>query len=145
MSLPLTSGQLVNQFARANEPPDGATFVSVEDEHAASQSVLPLLITASTPRAVETLARRIHGTGQRAELPFVHISGRDLPIGAQALTERCSGLLDAAAGGSVLISDVEEMARIVQDVLLEARETGIRSSHTAAVRLMARTTVSLLD
>lgn len=146
MSLPLTSGPLANHFVRADEPPGVARFISVEDEHAASQSAARLLITASTQREVESLARRIHGAGRRAELPFVHVSGRDLPIAAQALMERCSGLLDAAAGGSVLISEVEEMARIVQDVLLEVLSTLEVARHTpAAVHLMAGTTVSLLD
>ena len=102
-----------------DELPSAETFVAVEDEDAASRSAARLLITASTQRGVEALARRIHETGLRAELPFVHTWACDLPIGAEALSDHCSGFLDAAAGGSMLISDVEEMPPIVQDVLLE--------------------------
>jgi DNA-binding NtrC family response regulator len=122
------------------------TFLAVEDEDAASRSGARLLITASTQQGVETLARRIHGTGLRAELPFIHTWACDLPIGAEALREHCSGFLDAAAGGSMLISDVEEMPPIVQDVLLELL-AGLEFARrpSAAVRLISGTTVSLLD
>ena len=35
------------------------------------------------------------------------------------LTDACSSLLDTAAGGSILISDVEEMPSTVQRVLMD--------------------------
>ena len=129
-----------------DEPQSAVTFLAVEDEDAVSRSAARLLITAPTPRGVETLARRIHGAGLRAELPFVHTWACDLSIGAEALTEQCSGFLDAAAGGSMLISDVEEMPPIVQDVLLELldRLEFVRRP-AAAVRLISGTTVSLFD
>jgi DNA-binding NtrC family response regulator len=131
---------------RADEPHSAVTVLAVEDEHAASRSAARLLITASTPRGVETLARRIHSGGLRAQLPFVHTSAGDLPIGAAPLKEHCAGVLDAAAGGSLLISNVEEMPPIVQDVLLELLDTLEGARHpSAAVRLIAGTTVSLLD
>ena len=104
------------------------------------------LITASTPQAVETLARRIHESGPRAQFPFVMTSAGDLPVGAQALREDCVGFLDAAAGGTVLMSAVEEMSSAVQDALIDllaALESARRPS--AAVRLISGTTVSLLD
>jgi DNA-binding NtrC family response regulator len=44
---------------------------AVQDEDAAGRSSARLLITASTPRGVETIARRIHGIGPRAQFPFV--------------------------------------------------------------------------
>ena len=129
-----------------DEPPSTVTFLAVEDEVAASRSAARLLITAQTQRGVESLARRIHGAGRRAELPFVHAWACDLPIGAEPLREHCAGFLDAAAGGSMLISDVEEMPPMVQDVLLEllaGLEFARRPSD--AVRLISGTTVSLLD
>ena len=84
---------------------------AVEDVNVASRSPARLLITASTPQAVETLARRIHGSGPRAQFPFLMICAGDLPVGAQALRDGCVGLLDAAAGGSVLVSAVRKCRR----------------------------------
>lgn len=54
--------------------------------------------------------------------------------------------VDAAAGGSVLVSAVEEMPSAVQDALIDllaALESARRPS--AAVRLISGTTVSLFD
>ena len=121
-------------------------LLALEDAKLASQSPARLLITAATPQAVETLARRIHDSGPRAPFPFVRISAGDLPVGAQALREKCGGFLDAAAGGTVLISAVEEMAPAVQEALIDllaALEAARKPS--AAVRLVSGTTVSLFD
>lgn len=129
-----------------DEPQNARTVLAAEDEDAASRSAARLLITSSTPQGVEALARRIHGAGLRAALPFVHASACDLSIGADALREQCSGFLDAAAGGSMLISDIEEMPPIVQDVLLELLAgLELLRRPSAAVRLISGTTVSLLD
>ena len=95
----------------------------VEDEAVAAGSDAKLLITASAPLLVEALARRIHGAGVRAALPFVQTWVCEFPIDRQILGATCSSLLDTAAGGSVLISDVEEMPRIVQDMLIELLQT----------------------
>jgi DNA-binding NtrC family response regulator len=92
------------------------------------------------------VARRVHLAGVRAELPFVQTWACDLPIEAEALGEQCCSLLDAAAGGSLLIADIEEMPPVVQDVLVEVLaglELSLRPS--AAVRLISGTTESLLD
>jgi len=121
-------------------------LLAVEDVNVASRSPERLLITASTPQAVETLARRIHGIGPRAKCPFVVTCAGDLPVGAQALRYGCVRFLDAAAGGSVLVSAVEEMPSAVQEALIDelaALESARRPS--AAVRLISGTTVSLLD
>jgi two-component system response regulator PilR (NtrC family) len=121
-------------------------WLAAEDEHVAGRFPARLLITASTQRGVETLARRIHARGPRAQFPFVHTSARDLPVDPEALTEYCSSLLDAAAGGSILIDAVEEMPLVVQGALidlLERLEFARRPS--PAVRLISGTTVSLLD
>ena len=118
----------------------------IEDHEVARRSSARLLITASTTRRVERLARHIHAGGPRAPLPFVHAAGGDFPSGPQALRERCLGMLDAAGGGSVLISAVEDIQPAVQDALLEllvALEGARRPA--AAVRLISGTTVSLLE
>ena len=118
----------------------------VEDEEVAAGSDAKLLITASEPLVVEALARRIHAAGTRAALPFVQTSACDFSIDRQILSATCSSLLDTAAGGSVLISDVEEMPGIVQDMLIElVADLELARTPFPLVRLMAGTTVSLLD
>lgn len=129
-----------------SEPDYAVAFLADEDEDAASRSPARLLISASTQRGVETLARRIHGGGPRAHRPFVQMSAGDLPVEPAVLKEYCRSVLAAAAGGSVLISAVEEMPPAVQDTLIEllAGPEFARGTPTA-VRLIAGTTVSLLD
>jgi len=117
-----------------------------EDEEMASRSAARLLITASARGRTEALAQRIHGVSSRAGFPFVRTRARNLPIEPQMLRDTCSDLLDAAAGGSVLISDVEEMPPAVQGALVETlAELESARPPSAAVRLIASTTVSLLD
>jgi DNA-binding NtrC family response regulator len=95
---------------------------------------------------VETLARRIHEAGPRAQFPFIHKRARHLPIEPEALGPYCSSVLDAAAGGSILISAVEEMPPVVQNSLIELlARLELARCPSAAVRLMSGTTVSLRD
>jgi DNA-binding NtrC family response regulator len=124
----------------------GVASLSVEDEDLASQSSARLLISGATPQGVEVLARRVHVSGPRAPYPFVHIHAASLPVGRPALRAYCVRVLSAAAGGSVLLSAVEEMPAPVQRrliELLEQLESGSPSS--APIRLISGTTVSLLD
>jgi DNA-binding NtrC family response regulator len=118
----------------------------VEDEEAAARSDAKLLITASAPLIVEALARRIHAAGARAALPFIQTWACDFPIDRQVLETTCSSLLDSAAGGSMLMSDVEQMPRIVQDVLIDLlADLELARMPLPLVRLISGTTVSLLD
>lgn len=118
----------------------------VEDEEMAGRSSAPLLVTASTRGEVETVARRIHETSFRAAAPFVRVRTGTLPIEPRLLSESCSALLDDATGGSMLMTDVEEMPAIVQGVLIELlAELQRARAPSAAVRLISGTTVSLLD
>jgi DNA-binding NtrC family response regulator len=121
-------------------------LLAVEDEHLASRSPARLLITAPTQPGVETLAMRVHETGPRARFPFVHTCASDLPVEPEVLREYCTTVLAAATGGSVLITGVEEMPPVVQEVLSEllAGLEFVRSP-SADVRLISGTTVSLLD
>jgi DNA-binding NtrC family response regulator len=66
-----------------------------------------------------TLARRIHGAGARAQFPFVQTWAVELPVGPELLKEYCARLLDSAAGGSLLVSAVEEMPATVQDAMID--------------------------
>jgi DNA-binding NtrC family response regulator len=123
-----------------------ATHPGVEEEEIAGQSSATLLITASTRGEVETLAHRIHQISSRATAPFVRVRTRALPIEPRMLRESCSALLDAATGGTMFMSDVEEMPAIVQGVLIELlAELQSGRAPSAAVRLISGTTVPLLD
>ena len=118
----------------------------VEDEVVAARSDAKLLITASAPVLVEALARRIHAAGIRAALPFVQTWACDFPSDRQMLRATCSSLLNTAAGGSLLIRDIEEMPRIVQDMLIELlAHLELARTPFPVVRLVSGTTVCLLD
>jgi len=128
------------------ETDQGLPWLAIQDEDVASRSPARLLITASTQQGVETLARRVHETGPRASFPFVHRWAGDLAVEPQVLKEHCRNVLAAAAGGSVLISAVEEMPPAVQDTLSELlAELAFARRPSAEVRLIAGTTVSLRD
>jgi two-component system, response regulator FlrC len=153
MSTPFVSEQLGSFRPSAQSSVESAeqadqtrALLDVEDLDAASRSAARLLISASTQQAVETLAWRIHGNGPRGRFPFIMADGGEFPVGAQALKEHCVRWLDAAAGGSVLITSVEEMPATVQEALIDLL-AGLQSARrrSAAVRLMSGTTVSLLD
>ena len=154
MSIQFTSEQLASlvRDARRSVEPTGEqadhalALLAVEDVSVASGSAARLLITAPTRQSVETVARRIHGSGPRALFPFVITSAAELPVGPQALREDCVRFLDAAAGGSVLVSAVEEMPAAVQEAFVDLL-AGLESARkpSAAVRLISGTTVSLLD
>ena len=116
-----------------------------DDERVAAQTRARVLITGPTSRYVATVARRVHMLSDRERFPFVEIRAAALPDGNR-LRSCCAALLDAAAGGSVLLTDVEEMSPGVQERLIEllAQLTNDREP-SAAVRLISGTTVSLLD
>jgi len=117
-----------------------------EGEDSAIRSHARLLISAATQREVEALASRVHETGPRAPFPFVHTPAGDLPVDPAVLKEYCTSVFAGAAGGSVLISAVEEMPPAVQDTLIELLAGPEFSPGTSTgVRLISGTTVSLLD
>jgi DNA-binding NtrC family response regulator len=118
----------------------------LDDEDLASHSPARVLITASTQQGVEMLARRVHAGGPRSQSPFVHVCGGGLSVEPEVVKEYFTRVLTTAAGGSILISAVEEMAPAVQDALMELL-AGFEFAPTpsATVRLISGTTVSLLD
>ena len=118
----------------------------IYDEELAYTSKARLLITAQTPGYAEALARRIHDVGRGASVPFVSVAAVDLPIDQEMLRETCWKLLDAASGGTLFISDVDQMAATVQDLLPEVFEELQRANASwPAVRLVSGTSVSLLE
>ena len=123
---------------------DALALLPVDDEDVGSQSRARLLITAPTQQGVENLARRIHDAGPRARFPFVQTWGVELPVGPELLKEYCARLLDSAAGGSLLVSAVEEMPATVQDALIDLLG-GLEFARMPTARLISETTVSLRD
>ena len=119
---------------------------NAEDEAAAAHSVARLLISGASRQAVESVARRVHHAGRRAPFPFLHERACNLPIDPETLREHCSRFLDAAAGGSLLIIDVEDTPPVVQEGLIDLlADLESASPPSAAVRLMSGTTVGLFD
>jgi DNA-binding NtrC family response regulator len=117
----------------------------VEDEYIAGRSAAALLITAWTRDAMETLARRIHEASFPSPAPFVRVRAGVLPSQPRMFRENCSALLDAATGGSVFITDVEETPAGVQSVLIELLDERQRARVPAPARVISGTTVSLVD
>jgi DNA-binding NtrC family response regulator len=118
----------------------------VDDEDLASKSQARILITACASEDVEALARRVHDASPRALLPFVQIGAVDLPADPRLLRATCSSLLSVARGGTMFISDVEQMSASAQGLLLEViAELERTTPSSAAVRLMSGTTVALVD
>jgi len=123
---------------------DALALLPVDDEDVVSRSPARLLITAPTQQGVENLARRIHGAGRRARCPFVQTWAVELPVGPELLKEHCARLLDSAAGGSLLVSAVEDMPATVQDALIDLLG-GLEFARMPTARLISGTTVSLRD
>jgi DNA-binding NtrC family response regulator len=60
--------------------------------------------------------------------------------------ETCAGLIEAAAGGTLLLTGVEEMPAFAQDRFIETlAQLQDARNPSVAVRLMAGTTVSLRE
>lgn len=113
---------------------------------AARSAAATVLITADGVATVERLARRIHAASDRAASPFVLVAAATLPIDAAVLTETCADLLDSARGGSLLLTDVEQMPAVVQSGLMDTftcLEAALEP--IGRVRLMAGTTTTLHD
>jgi DNA-binding NtrC family response regulator len=128
-----------------------AGYVVPEWDHAIEEvtlaarcSATTVLITADCVAAVERLARRIHAASARAASPFVLVAAASLPGDAALLTETCADLLDTASGGSLLLTDVEDIPSTVQSRLIETfacLQAALKPK--SRVRLMAGTTTIL--
>ena len=117
-----------------------------EDEHTAARSAVRILITGSRATDVEGAARRIHAASSRATATLIKASADALPSDPVALRTVCASLIDAAPGGTLLFTGVEDMSCLVQDQLIEmlAQFQGIGAS-SSGVRIIAATTVDLRE
>jgi DNA-binding NtrC family response regulator len=134
----------MHQIGNTN-PYDAPVLLDLEDEELASRTDATLLITAANGGG-ETVARRIHGASLRADFPFLRVSAGGFPIDPVMLRVTCARLLDTASGGSVFITDIEDLPPIVQDLLVELLgNLQFARAPSDAVRVMTGTAVSLLD
>ena len=122
------------------------SYRDIIDEDLARGSSVKLLITNFGQLGTEALDYRIHRGSSRAFFPFIRVQAADLASERRLLEHTCCSFLDQAAGGTVLISDVDEMAPAVQELFLDlVQELELARSPNAAVRLVAGTTVPLTD
>lgn len=120
---------------------------AAEDEAlAAACDDIALLISASERGAMDALARRVHAASARHHRPFVSASAAALPREPAALVACCRRLQDSAAGGSLLLGEIERMPADIQDRFLDLF-TALQNDRApaAATRLVAGTTVRLYD
>jgi DNA-binding NtrC family response regulator len=133
----------VEPFAVAEAVQDGNQAIG-DEELAARCATATLLIEASRATDVERIARRIHAFSIRGTAPFVHVPTTTLPIDLAMFRKTCADLLEAAAGGTLLLGGVEQLPAILQDRLHETLdELQNAREPSAAVRLMAGTTAPL--
>ena len=124
----------------------GAVGLPAMDEAVAGRSAMRLLITAKTGPAVETIARRIHAAGPRAELPFIRFRAGRFPDEPGRLAVTCAKLFELAAGGTLLMNDIETMPRVVQERVIELFEAlELARTPAVTVRLISGTTVLLFN
>jgi hypothetical protein len=91
-------------------------------------------------------SRRLHDAGPRGRFPFVQTWAVEFPVGPDPLKEYCAGLLDSAAGGSLLVNAVEEMPASVQDAMIDLlRDLESARAPSDTAQLISGTTVPLLD
>jgi DNA-binding NtrC family response regulator len=107
----------------------------------------PLLITAPFPFTVRAIARRVHGASSRADAPLLHASLVAFPLDAARLQSLWAELLDRTAGGSLLLTELEETPPAVQEHLIGVLDdlSNARRASTPTVRIMGGTTAILSD
>lgn len=119
--------------------------LDTEDERLAAHTWMPLLISAPCVNTVTAVARRIHSAGLGATAPFVRFPASELLDQPEQFASQWTLLMEAGHGGSILITDVDEMSRPAQALFIESLNQLAATRSTLPARLMTGTTVSLLD
>ncbi len=114
-----------------------ATQQAVEQAAVAARSELPVVVVGPDGGGRSHLARAIHAWSSRGEGPLVALSVAAMPerqqrselfgseSGGDALKSGASaGALEAAANGSLLISDADRLSPAVRETLVEALRSG---------------------
>jgi transcriptional regulator of acetoin/glycerol metabolism len=117
-------------------------WVDPDDAVLATTHRLPVLIAASSDKAVANAAREIHVASFTRPAPLVTFRASGFFQQPQPFAAQWRALCDAARDGSVLITAIEEMSYAAQVLLLDAL-TAARTSRSP--RLIAGTTVALVD
>ncbi|HHQ14085.1 MAG TPA: sigma-54-dependent Fis family transcriptional regulator [Chromatiales bacterium] len=113
----------------------------------------PVLITGETGSGREAVARYIHAAGGAQQQPFVKLSSAALTpdnaarqlSGADTADGIEHGLLKQAAGGTLFIADLQDLAPEAQNLLLGVLDQGsyTRVGHAAAEPLECRFVASI--
>jgi transcriptional regulator of aromatic amino acid metabolism len=122
-----------------------AQRVDTEDEILAVRHRLPLLISARCASTVTRVARRIHVAAFSPAAPLVIFPAAELLGQPEQFAEQWSLLMHAGRGGSVLITDVEEMSGGAQALFAESLNQLCNTASPRAARLITGTSVSLLE
>ena len=116
------------------------------DEDVASQCDVPVLVTAQTERASETIARRIHDRSRRVHLPFVPIPSGTLPVDRTQLSAAFGQLLRLAHGGTLFFASIERTPTPVQGFLFDlVQQIWDPPQLHRSPRVIAGTTATLAD
>jgi DNA-binding NtrC family response regulator len=128
-----------------------------------AQGDIPVLILGESGAGKEVLARWVHARSPRAELPFLTLNCAALPRdlleaeifgiekGVATGVDRRAGILEQAAGGTILLDEIGDMALETQAKLLRVLEgkrffrVGGHSEVAVDVRFLAATNRPLDD
>ena len=117
------------------------------DLQAAAPHSSTLLLVGESGTLRESLARFVHESGTRAAQPFVCLVASAI-VDSEAESQLLGaadrpGLLEQAGGGTLFISDIEELSPVAQRVLLGVLETGMwRPAGATAARAFTGRVVS---
>jgi DNA-binding NtrC family response regulator len=131
---------------RAEFSDGDACFADGVDHMIAARYCLPMLISAPTGSAVRRVACRVHevcfGSAPR---PFIEQDAAALPSSPAAFTTRWRELTSEAAGGTLLLTDIEATPVPIQHALAEGLMFNARLDRAERLRPIAGTTVRLFD
>jgi DNA-binding NtrC family response regulator len=159
----MAGGESFQEWAAIFGPGPGSRQVFEDIERAARADRQPVLICGEVGSGKELAARRIHILGSAATAPLLELPCRALPTilmeselfgfekGALPwVKSRKKGLFELAAGGTLILNEIEEMPMGLQATLLSVLEQGTfrRIGGTAPipvdVRILTITTQNLL-
>jgi DNA-binding NtrC family response regulator len=115
--------------------------VGHDDEVMAYRHRVALLISGRTAADVQRAAHRIHARQFGDTAAFVTVNARTLPCHSGRLQRHLAEPLAASQGGTLFLSDIEQMPIRAQDVFLEV----LAERFPPSVRLISGTTVPLFE
>jgi sigma-54-specific transcriptional regulator len=120
-------------------------LVDVDDVILATRHHLPVLISAPSIEGAEALARRIHMMSRGSSAPLVTFRASGF-FGVRApFAAQWAGLTDAASGGSILLTAIDELSSAAQILLTDALVQLSPLRPPRVPRILTATTVPLLN